>query len=254
MHTHILHGVDDGPDNLEGSMKIIHSAVNEGITEMIATPHTYNPHFHVTAQETSSQVHILRELLKQEGIPITIHTGQEVRLHDTIIENYKAGEILTLAESNYLLLELPSQTVPSYTVKVIEQLTEIGIIPIIAHPERNKAIAEKPERLQRLIRHGAYAQITAGSLSGHFGKGVQDLSLRLIEANCIHTYGSDVHNMETRPLEYEKGLGVLEKKKQLEMIDILLENNERIIANKPLTQFEFVEVRKKSWWKIGMKA
>src|SRR5690606_12547730 len=171
--------------------------------------HVHNPHFHVKAAEVSKQVAELKKYIERENIPLHLHVGHEVRIHDSIIENYKAGELLTLGDSRYMLLELPSQTVPSYTVKVIEHLIEIDIIPIIAHPERNKAIAEKPERLQRLIRHGAYAQITAGSVSGHFGKGIQDLSMRLIEANCIHTYGSDVHNMETRPVEYAKGLDIL---------------------------------------------
>ncbi len=45
-----------------------------------------------------------------------------------------------------------------------------GITPIIAHPERNKGIAENPKRLENLIRDGALAQITAGSLAGTFWK------------------------------------------------------------------------------------
>ncbi|MDN4605937.1 tyrosine-protein phosphatase [Sporosarcina highlanderae] len=253
MHSHVLHSLDDGPDSMEGTIKIIYSAVNEGITDLIATPHVHNPHFHVKATEVSKQVVELKEYIKRESIPLQLHLGHEVRIHDSIIENYKAGELLTLADSRYMLLELPSQTVPSYTVKVIEQLIEIDIIPIIAHPERNRAIAEKPERLQRLIRHGAYAQITAGSVSGHFGKGIQDLSLRLIEANCIHAYGSDVHKMETRPLEFAKGIDLLEKRKFDQIIDVLLENNSRILSDQPLIQLEMGNVRKKSWWKIGLK-
>ena len=88
-----------------------------------------------------------------------------------------------------------------------------GKIPIIAHPERNRAIAEKPERLERLVRHGALAQVTAGSLSGHFGKNVQKLALQLIEANLIHTYGSDVHNLDDKTIPFQKGLDYLGKKK-----------------------------------------
>lgn len=250
IHSHILYGVDDGPAELEGALEIIKSAVAEGVTEMIATPHAYNPHFHVSAEKTTDQIKMLSDFVKQEGIPLKLHAGQEVRLHEDIVENVKSGELLTLAGSRYLLLELPTQSVPAYTVHIIEQLVEEGILPIIAHPERNRAIAEKPERLQRLIRHGAYAQITAGSLSGHFGKGVQDLSLRLVEANCIHTYGSDVHNALTRPCEFEKGLNVLQKKKHEEIMNIFLENNKRILENKQLIHLEMADIQKKKWWKL----
>ncbi|MHC8514323.1 tyrosine-protein phosphatase [Sporosarcina sp. ITBMC105] len=254
MHSHILYNVDDGPVNLDGTLAIVEAAVKEGITEMIATPHASSPQYDVPMATVIEQVAALSTILYEQGIPLAIHAGQEVRLHENLVDNLKVRKLLTLANSRYVLLELPSQTVPIYTVKVIEQLVAEGYVPIIAHPERNRAIAEKPERLQRLIRHGAFAQVTAGSVSGHFGKGVQDLALRLIEANCIHTYGSDVHNTDTRPLAFAEGLTVLEKKRHSEIIEILLENNERILDDRQLIHLEMDEVRKKQWWKIGIKS
>lgn len=253
MHSHILWGVDDGPDSVEGSWRIVMDALQEGITKIIATPHAYNPHYDVSAEVTKAKVAELSNLLTKEGVPLTVHTGHEVRLHENLLDNLKSGKLLSLADTKYILLELPSQTVPLYTANVVEQLVAEGYVPIIAHPERNKAIAEKPERLQRLIRRGALAQITAGSVSGHFGKGVQNLSLRLIEANCIHTYGSDVHNSETRPLLFDKGLQVLEKKRHTEIIEVLLENNERLIQDRQLIHLEMDEVRRRQWWQVGMK-
>lgn len=253
IHSHVLHTVDDGPKTLEESLDIMMNAVAEGITDMIATPHAHSPQYDVSAEKATQQLKTLSQLLITEKIPLTLHAGQEIRLHETIVENLKNGSLLTLAGSPYVLVELPSQTVPSYTVRIIEQLVAEGLLPIIAHPERNRAIAEKPERLQRLIRHGAAAQITAGSVSGHFGKGIQDLSFRLLEANCIQTYGSDVHNMQTRPLEFKKGLDLLEKKKFGGVVDILLENNARILENRPLVQLEMGEIQKKRWWKMGVK-
>src|SRR5690606_27765534 len=124
------------------------------------------------------------------------------------------------------------------------------ITPIIAHPERNKGIAEKPERLERLIREGAVAQITASSIAGHFGKSVQKLSTQLVKANLVHTYGSDAHNLSTRPFLFEQGLAFLEKQKLLDSVDLLLENNIRIVENEPLTIYEPDEVKTKKWWNI----
>lgn len=253
IHAHILHNVDDGPTTIEESLEILRQAVDEGITEMIATPHAYSPQYDVSAQAATEQLQTLSEMVEVNQIPLKLHAGHEIRIHEQIVDHLNEGSLFTLARSRYVLLELPSQSVPSYTVGIIEQLLAAGYIPIIAHPERNRAIAEKPQRLQRLIRHGAFAQITAGSLSGHFGKGIQDLSLRLIEANCIHTYGSDVHNNATRPLEFARGLQVLEKKRHSEIMGILLENNQRILEDQQLVQLEMSEIRKKQWWKIGVK-
>jgi len=250
MHSHILFGVDDGPKTIEDTLRILEQAVQEGITDMIATPHAYSPHFHVSRNEIEGQIELLKDVVRAASIPVKLHTGQEVRLCENLVEKLLMGDALTLANSRYLLLELPTQSVPAYTVNIIQSLLGEGYIPIIAHPERNRAIAEKPERLERLVRHGALAQITAGSVAGHFGRNVQKLSLQLIEANLIHTYGSDVHNVTTRPALFEKGLDYLEKKQYHDIADILLENNERILRDDPLFLLEPKMPSPKKWWQL----
>lgn len=250
MHSHILFGVDDGPKTIEDTLRILEQAAQEGITDMIATPHAFSPHFHVPRTEIEGQIELLKDVVRAAEIPVTLHTGQEVRLCDNLVEKLLMKEALTLANSRYLLLELPTQSVPAYTVNIIQSLLGEGYIPIIAHPERNRAIAEKPERLERLVRHGALAQITAGSVAGHFGRNVQKLSLQLIEANLIHTYGSDVHNVTTRPALFEKGLDYLEKKKLYDIADILLENNERILQDESLFLLEPEIPNSRKWWQL----
>lgn len=238
MHTHLLFGVDDGPETIEETLALVKKAESEGITEMISTSHACNPHYHVPSGEVVSQLSLLEDVMKEAGLNVQLFPGQEIRLTEDLIERFDNNELLTLANSRYLLLELPSQTIPAYTVSIIQALLEREIIPIIAHPERNRAIAEKPERLERLVRHGATAQITSGSLAGHLGKNIQKLSLQLIEANLVHTYGSDVHNLKTRPFHFGKGLDVLERKKLYDIADLLLANNERILRNEPFFLLE----------------
>ncbi|MFS0689437.1 CpsB/CapC family capsule biosynthesis tyrosine phosphatase [Sporosarcina sp. 179-K 8C2 HS] len=238
MHTHLLFGVDDGPVTIEETLALVKKAQVEGITDMICTSHTCHPQYDVHRSEVLSQTTLLKDVIREAGLDVQLHPGQEIRLTENIIERLDNNELLTLANSRYLLLELPSQTVPAYTVNVIQAMLEREVIPIIAHPERNRAIAEKPERLERLVRHGALAQITSGSLSGHFGKNIQRLSLQLVEANLVHTYGSDVHNLKTRPFHFGKGLDVLDRKKLHASADLLLMNNERILRNETLFLLE----------------
>ena len=42
IHSHILYGVDDGPDNIETSIEMMKIAYDEGIRKIVATPH-YHP-------------------------------------------------------------------------------------------------------------------------------------------------------------------------------------------------------------------
>lgn len=250
IHTHILWAVDDGPKQMEETMQLLEQAVDEGITEIIATSHSFHPQYHVDYETINNQIQLLQVQLLKNNIPLTLHTGHEVRISDNIIPLYKAKQIHTLANSNYILLELPAHTVPDYTVNIIRELLTEGLVPIIAHPERNKAIAERPVYLERLIREGAMAQITAGSLAGHFGRTIQNLSLDLVKANLVHTYGSDVHNLTSRPFLFDEGLCFLEKKKELDSVEIFLENNERVIRNLPFIMLEPEEIETTKWWKI----
>ncbi|MCZ2258567.1 tyrosine-protein phosphatase [Sporosarcina sp. G11-34] len=250
MHAHILPAVDDGPKTLEESIQLIEIAIAEGITDMIATPHAYSPHYDVSKEQVLEKLMALQREVEKRGLSINLHAGQEIRIQDFVPEKLESGEALTLAGSKYMLLELPSSGIPAYTVPVIQAILSMGIVPIIAHPERNRAIAEKPSRLSRLVNHGALAQVTAGSLAGHFGKGVQSLSMHLIEANLIHSYGSDVHNSKTRPALFEKGLDYLDKRKLHNTVDILLENNARILTNENFLLLEPREIAPKKWWQV----
>lgn len=250
MHSHVLWNADDGPRSMGEAMKLMEQAVKEGISALIATSHSNHPHYDVGYQVVLNQIDRLQNELLNNEVPLTVYTGHEVRLSEKLIPLYLANQIHTLANSQYLLVELPSYTIPNYIDYIIHALLMEGITPIIAHPERNKAIAENPNRLVQLIQQGALSQITAGSLTGHFGRAVQKFSLDLVRANLVHVYGSDAHNLTTRPFLFDQGLCYLEKRKELEAVDIFLENNARILQNQPFIIKEPEEIATAKWWKI----
>ena len=248
IHAHILPGVDDGPESMVESLGLLHQAEKEGITDIVVTPHAYHPQYNVKKEVVMESYNAVKEELSKLNLQIKLHLGQEIRIGDSILEQLKEGKALSLANSKYVLIELPSSIVPNYTIAIIQELLSMGKVPVIAHPERNKAIAEKPSRLLKLINHGAISQITAGSLAGHFGRNIQKTSMQLIECNLIHTYGSDVHSRKTRPFLFDAGLCYLEKHKRSETVDIFLENNARIIENKEVILLEPLEPAPKKWW------
>ena len=249
-HAHILPGLDDGPETMEQTKKMLDAAVKEQISGIIATPHGHHPNFKTDLKALADKLEIVKNYITEAQLPIEIYKGQECRLSDTLPDRLDAGEALTLAGSRYVLLELPSSGIPAYTVPVIQQLISRNYVPIIAHAERNQGIIEKPDRLRKLLLHGAMAQVTAGSVSGSFGKAIQKTAFTLIEANLIHVYGSDAHSLDKRPFHFNAGLDALEKKKMHEFVDIFLENNERIILNENLYVLEPQDIAKAKWWSI----
>lgn len=249
-HAHILAGLDDGAQTMDDTKVLIAQAVKEQITGIITTPHAFHPNFKTNLDALKTQLETTRNYIAEQNIPLKLYSGQECRLTEKLPDLLDAGQALTMANSRYVLLELPSSGVPGYTIPIIQQLITRNYVPVIAHVERNQGIIEKPERLNRLLLHGAMAQVTAGSVSGHFGKAIQRTAFDLIEANLIHVYGSDVHSQDQRPFHFNAGLDLLEKKNLHEFVDIFLENNDRILFNRNLHVLEPQTVQKGKWWKI----
>lgn len=249
-HSHILPGLDDGPETMEQTKRLLDAAVKEQLGGIIATPHGHHPNFKTDLTALKEKFDAVKAYITEAALPIEIHKGQECRLSDKLPDRLDAGEALTLAGSRYVLLELPSSGIPAYTVPVIQQLISRNYVPIIAHAERNQGIIEKPERLRKLLLHGAMAQVTAGSVSGDFGKAIQKTAFTLIEANLIHVYGSDVHSLDKRPFHFNAGLDVLERKKMHAFVDIFLENNQRILLDENLYVLEPQDIIKSKWWNV----
>lgn len=249
-HAHILPGLDDGAETMEQTKRLLEKAVVEQLTGIIATPHAFHPNFKTNLAALNRQLELVNDYIAEEQLPLTIYSGQECRLSEKLPEKLAEQEALTLAGSRYVLLELPSSGIPAYTVPIIQQLIMKNYVPIIAHAERNQGIIEKPERLKKLLLHGAMAQVTAGSVAGSFGKAIQRTAMNLIDANLIHVYGSDVHSLDKRPFLFNEGLDYLEKKNRHDMVDIFLENNERIVLDEYFYVLEPEDIPKGKWWKI----
>ena len=39
LHSHIIYGIDDGSKSIEESIELLKCAVNQGMTDIICTPH-----------------------------------------------------------------------------------------------------------------------------------------------------------------------------------------------------------------------
>ena len=181
LHCHILPGIDDGAQTVTDSLAMAKQAVSEGIHTIVATPHHQNGKYVNEHDSIIYQVGQLNDELKQNEIPLKILPGQEVRLYGDLLEDYEAGKIVTLNETNkYILIEFPSNHVPRYAEQLLYELRVKGMIPIIVHPERNAELIERPDKLYDLVSKGALTQVTAGSLLGKFGKKSKNFHCNLL--------------------------------------------------------------------------
>ncbi|WHX60521.1 tyrosine-protein phosphatase [Peribacillus frigoritolerans] len=232
IHCHILPGVDDGSADMNESMNMARKAVEAGITHIFATPHHLNEKFVNVKSEIIDRAVRLNESLHQNNIPLTIHLGQEVRIHRDIFTSLEKEEILTLDDNGrYLLLELPSGSVPTYTKEVIYELQLKGITPIIVHPERNKELIENHKLLFELAQEGALTQLTSGSIIGHFGKKVKSFSNKIVEHNLAHFIATDAHNIGSRGFTLQQAYETITKAYSVQRTFYFKENAEQLLKN-----------------------
>lgn len=198
IHSHILPGIDDGAATLEHSIALARAAVADGITDLVATPHHYDGKYSNSPDLVVSLTDMLNERLQELAIPLKVHTGQEIHIHNELLLNWQRKELLPMANSSYALLEMPSSYIPKSMEELIYELNLMGVRPVIAHPERNAAVVQNPDRLAELIELGAYAQVTSHSLIGGFGRGIERASWTLCRSGLIHFVASDAHNLEWR--------------------------------------------------------
>jgi protein-tyrosine phosphatase len=231
IHCHILPSIDDGAKDINESIEMAKVAVLEGIQTIIATPHHKNNRYENPKGTILERVKELNDALLQEKIPLKILPGQEVRIYGEVVKDLELGEILPLAETQYLFIELPSGHVPRYTETLMFDLQRKGITPIIVHPERNQDIIERPELLYHLVQKGVLTQVTASSICGYFGKKIQKFSLQLIEANLTHFVASDAHNIHNRTFKMIEALDMIDFKFGQDMVYLFKENAELLIKD-----------------------
>lgn len=230
IHCHILPGVDDGSADMKESLIMAKKAVEAGITHLFATPHHLNGKYVNVKSDIIDHTVRLNESLQQDNIPLTIHFGQEVRINRDIFTSLEKKEILTLDDNGtYLLLELPSGKVPTYTQEVIYELLLKGITPIIVHPERNKELIENHKLLFDLVQEGALTQLTSGSIIGLFGKNIKSFSKKIMEHNCAHFIATDAHNIGSRGFTLQQAYETITKAYGIERAFYFKENAELLI-------------------------
>lgn len=208
LHCHLLPDVDDGSKTLEESLALARVAVQDGIRLAVLTPHIHPGRYSNVRSELLGKVSVFQEALQRHGIPLELRLGGEVRLSVESLELILADEVPYLGTVDgyrIMLLEFPPQLIPVGSQQFVEKLLQMKIRPLIAHPERNRAVMDNPDRIFPFVEAGCWLQLTAASVAGRFGESAHRTALTLLENGWVHVIASDAHNIEYRPPVLSEG-------------------------------------------------
>jgi protein-tyrosine phosphatase len=197
IHCHVLPETDDGAISLGESVAMCRAAAADGIKTIVATPHMFNGVYEAPDKETINQK--IATLMRACDACVNIVPGGEVRYSYEIFQEIgDSSARIRLNGGSYMLLEFPYRSIPPNVETTVFQILKAGVTPVIAHPERNRNLQEKPAILGDLVERGALTQLDAASLTGSFGRDAQQAAKRIVEAGLAHFIATDAHHQDRR--------------------------------------------------------
>ena len=224
MHCHIIPGIDDGSQDVETSLKMIERLKEQGAKKIVLTPHYYSNEISYSdfLRKRDKAFNKLLAALPP-GSPELIPAA-EVFISEYLFHNDNIDE-LRIGNSDYVLIEHPFSS--GFGSDVYDRLMNLycdyRVKPILAHIERYRALVDVKYKLDEYLDMGCYAQVNISSFA-EGSRHVRKKLFKFLSEGKIHFIGSDCHNTDTRPPEYEAGIKAIQSKCGDEAVKTLIEN------------------------------
>ena len=228
-----------------------HEATENGVTHALLTPHHMNGRYVNHKQNVIQRTKEFQKQINAHNIPLTVFTGQEVRINGQLLEALDKDDILFAdTAGKYMMLEFPDDDVPHYTNQMIFDLQQRGIVPVIVHPERNTKIMSEPDLVYQLLQKGCISQITASSYVGTFGKKVENFSRQLIEAGQGYVFASDAHDLPGRKYEMQQAFEKMRREFGTKLVYEYKQNAQLIINGENVSMNEIKVLKRRKRFRI----
>ena len=196
LHSHVLPGLDDGAADLEEALAMCRAAAEDGIEVLAGTPHVRRD-FPTTPQQME---HALASLRDAAGDLVRLVGGGEIDVFELDRPHEELAGFALAGNPDYLLVETPYRGWPIDLPEKLFHLRTIGVVPVLAHPERNADVQQRPDLLVPLVAGGTLVQLTSASLDGRGGRRAQACARLLLERSLAHLVASDAHTPDVRAI------------------------------------------------------
>lgn len=234
LHSHVLPGIDDGARTFENSIDIIRELSEQGVTDLVATPHYICDTIYISPKEENEKLlSELKQKLEENGLNINVYLGNEIYIDETIKPLLDSKTISTLADSEYTLVEFPlNDAYPNYE-DILGDLMQSGYKVVLAHPERYAITQRDFQILKDLYDMGVLMQCNLGSFLGKYDKGAEKTAIKLAKERMIFGFGTDIHHARR-----DDGISKATKKlkkyyNERELNKLLIENPRKVLGKTP---------------------
>jgi protein-tyrosine phosphatase len=217
------------------SLEMCRMALNDGIEHIVATPHA-NERYPYNRPHLASHLDYLRVLV---GPSPRLSLGCDFHLsYDNLQELLISPERYTIEDSHYLLVELSNYSIPSQVNDCFTRMADLGITPVITHPERNPILQDTQQRVLQWVDQGCAIQVTASALTGGWGQKPARIAEWLLERDAVHVLATDAHDTKRRAPALSAARERVAKLRGADVARALVDDNPRaIVSGQPLPYF-----------------
>lgn len=240
IHCHLLPGLDDGAFFSDESCRMAELAVRHGSGYIVCTPHFY-PDRQYNTETLKQTFRDTAACIRDEGIGLRLFLGQEIYFgedYQNTLFLLKTGKLLTVNNSIYPLIEFDPMMPLDDVMFILRAIVSLGLVPIIAHPERYAFVAEDSEVLFRIRNTGALLQLNRGSIQGYFGRAAMQVADFMLRERIADFVASDAHSPYRRTPILDEFHQWLSEEISMTYADFLLSINPlRVIKNETATHY-----------------
>ncbi len=219
MHSHLLAGLDDGVKSHEEAVQLIQNFHRLGYSKVITTPHIMSDYYRNEPDQIIAKAVELNKLLHDNHISVIVEAAAEYYLDENLSIIINEEKRLLTFGSNYLLFETNFFSEPYYLNEFIFNAITQGYKPVLAHPERYQYMTM--EKAEDLRDRGVLLQLNIPSVVGYYGKPIERMAVKFIEAGWVDLVGSDCHNL----LQFKALESAFQNRHFKKVLDLPLLNN-----------------------------
>jgi protein-tyrosine phosphatase len=238
LHSHLLPAVDDGSRSVEQSVKVLQSMARDGITAVCLTPHVRSTR--AESAPTAAHEQAYHALLSQAPTTPALYRGAEVMLDHPLPRSVAQARKVTLGGTRYILVEFPRLVSSDIVGNAVSQVRDLGLIPVVAHPERYSCCAVETVRHWRAL--GAKMQVDSTTLLSSQARGQR--ARQLVAEGLADILAGDNHGDERNVATGARFLRAQDGDTQVDLL--VVRNPGSILADAPLQPVPPLKIRQ-SW-------
>lgn len=244
IHTHIFPSIDDGARDLDETLDMLKMASLYDTDAVVFTFHMARLYGfnNIYTKYIKEKFDYVKQVVNDHHIPIQVYLGMEVLYTNKLKQDYKEGNLLTINHSKYMLIEYSFDVSKEYIMQGVEDVLSLGLIPVVAHPERYEALQEHRDYAYELLKKGAVLQMNTGSYLGTLGSKAKACANYFLEQDYYQVIASDAHRINIRTVRMDEVYDKLEAEYSKNYVSRLLHRNPlAIIENKDIDYGDLFE-------------